>query len=235
MEGLKNYRKEKKKKKAHSLKIKLQTRTTSLGNGILFFAKPTIFANSQVWVIAAPLHSQGSLERRLFWLWFLLYKWYHLHSSSVSRAQKRELVFRSPKLKGRQWQCMRLGAMPYILWPSNRLFLCNCWPAVSLPRSEDRLQWEVTMTSGLTATSTFSTTNTLLRPDFWQEKQVPCLRFPFKDFFQPSFNSASYSITQRKEASSLPPSCYHTTFWTSALFCPIWAWRNISSGGTEAH
>lgn len=82
MEGFKNRR----KKKVHSFKIKLQTRTTPLGNGIPFFAKPTVFANSQGWVTAAPLHSQGSLERRLVWLGFLLYKWYHLHSSSVSRA-----------------------------------------------------------------------------------------------------------------------------------------------------
>lgn len=91
------------------------------------------------------------------------------------------------------------------------------------------------MTSGLTTTSTFSTTNTLLQPDFWQEMQVRCLRFPFKDFSQPSFNSASYSITQRKEAFSLPPSCHHTTFWTDAPFCPIWTWRNVSSGGIEVH
>lgn len=91
----------------------------------------------------------------------------------------------------------------------------------------DSKQWEVTMTSGLTSTSTFSTTNTLFRPDFWQEKQVPCLRFPFKDFSQPSFNSASYSITQRKEAFSLPPSCYHTTFWNR---CPF-----LSHMGMEEH
>lgn len=79
-------------------------------------------------------------------------------------------------------------------------------------------QGEVTVTSGLTTTSTFSTTNTLLQPDFWQEKQVPCLRFPFKDFSQPSFNSASYSIPQRKEVFSLPPSCYHSNFLDGCLF-----------------
>lgn len=111
---------------------------------------------------------------------------------------------------------------------------CVCWllhPCQGL--KTDSKQGEVTMTSGLTTTSTFSTTNTLLQPDFWQEKQVPCLRFPFKDFSQPSFNSASYSITQRKEAFSLSPSCSHATFWTGALFCPIWARRSVSSGVAE--
>lgn len=91
------------------------------------------------------------------------------------------------------------------------------------------------MTSGLITTSTFSTTNTLLQPDFWQEKQVPCLRFPFKDFSQPSFNSATFSITQSKEVFTLPPPFHQVTFWMGAPFCPIWTWRNINSGGTEVH
>lgn len=86
------------------------------------------------------LHRRGPLERRLFYLQLLLYKWYHLHSISVSRVQTRRLVFKSPQMRGGQWQCM--GAWGYNLHPVifQQVTFCNCWHTACLSWSEDRPQ-----------------------------------------------------------------------------------------------
>lgn len=131
-----------------------------------------------------PFSAVKGLWGEGFWLWLLLHKQYHLHAISISRFQKRGLL-KWGEGSGSAW---RLGAIPYTPWPSK-----NCWRTASLLWFEDK-------TSGLTTAWTFVTTNSLLQPDCWQERQVPHLRFPFKDFSKPSFNSANCSIMQGRQA-----------------------------------
>lgn len=95
----------------------------------------------------------------------------------------------------------------------------------------DLQKGEGMMISGLTTAWTFTTARSPLRPDFWQEKQIPHLRFPFKDFSQPSFNSASCSIMQ----GTTPLHCHlpattPLSRQTALSLCPMWTWWQ--SGGT---
>lgn len=200
--------------------MKLQNRAISLLNGTLVFAKPTTFANKQWVIIALSPQSRVSGEKAFGCGYFST-------SGTTCMASpfpgfKREDYSKVCKWGEDSGSARGLWAIPYTPGPSKKKSLFhNCWRTASLLWFEDK-------TSGLTTAWTFATTNSLLWPDCWQEKQVPHLRFPFKDFSKPSFNSASCSIMQGRQAFALPPSCQPTTSRQVPLsLCPLVAiWRD---------